>query len=174
MRNGERCTALPPFAPIQERRVLMPETVRTAVASCPSCRETIWSDQNDNKCPRCRADLPEDITGQLSDPRRRIAAKRKRLTKVLKSKGLRYWILVAAFIMGGFFAGSWLEGWDTLVPLRYRLYEMLEQINPRPPYPQRTYVVVIGDDEYWKGKLERRVPIRRDYLAELVLKIADA
>jgi len=57
---------------------------------------------------------------------------------------------------------------------RYSLYQALQGLTPRKPRPQRTVLVLIGDDEYWKDRLAGRVPIKRDYLADLVKKIAEA
>src|SRR5439155_19524188 len=39
---------------------------------------------------------------------------------------------------------------------------------PHEPTADNTVVVTIGDEEYWNGELERRVPVKRDYLAKLV------
>jgi CHASE2 domain-containing sensor protein len=52
--------------------------------------------------------------------------------------------------------------------LRYQLYQyQTKSIRPRS-YDQRTVIVLVGDDEYWRGELARRAPIKRDYLAKLV------
>src|SRR5262249_32355105 len=59
---------------------------------------------------------------------------------------------------------------------RYKIYQFLQDRMPRKKQPQRTVLVVIGDDEYFKGELSGRVPIKRDYLGKLVheLDAADA
>ncbi|MFD1561263.1 CHASE2 domain-containing protein [Paraburkholderia silviterrae] len=44
----------------------------------------------------------------------------------------------------------------------------------RTPSPVNITLLQIGDDEYWKGSLARRVPVKRDYLAALVNKLCAA
>lgn len=87
----------------------------------------------------------------------------------LKGKGHRYWITVFALIILGLFLGHWFEAKHMWTKIRYGLYGALQDLNPRPPEPERTTLVLIGDKEYWKGELARRVPIRKDYLAKLLL-----
>jgi CHASE2 domain-containing sensor protein len=71
-------------------------------------------------------------------------------------------------------AGIWLSGildhQEAWVGARYRLFQVLQYLSPRGADAQRTTMVLIGDDEYWKadGPLQGRVPINREYLASLV------
>jgi CHASE2 domain-containing sensor protein len=50
----------------------------------------------------------------------------------------------------------------------------MQETNWRRPYVQHTFVVTIDDDDYWKGDFNRRTPIRRDLLAHLISRLADA
>lgn len=63
--------------------------------------------------------------------------------------------------------GHWLETQRFALEWRYKIYQW-KPFAPREPFIQRTVVVLIGDEEYWKGELARRVPTKRDYLAKLV------
>jgi CHASE2 domain-containing sensor protein len=55
----------------------------------------------------------------------------------------------------------WLTG-------RYQVYRAYDWASPNPREPKHTVLVLIEDEEYWTGKLARRVPTRRDYLASVV------
>jgi CHASE2 domain-containing sensor protein len=57
---------------------------------------------------------------------------------------------------------------------RYSLYSLMQETNWRRPYVQHTFVVTVDDDDYWKGDFNRRTPIRRDLLARLITRLADA
>ena len=86
----------------------------------------------------------------------------------LRAKGLLYWVLATVLIGMGTYLGNLLGQSDRWVDLRYKMYEyQTKSLRPRL-YPQRSVIVLVGDDEYWKGELSRRVPIKRDYLAKLV------
>jgi CHASE2 domain-containing sensor protein len=86
----------------------------------------------------------------------------------LKAKGLWYWISAVLLIVLGTYVGNVFSRSQRWVDLRYALYQY-ETKGLRPKsYDLRTVIVLIGDDEYWRGKLARRAPIKRDYLAKLV------
>ena len=86
----------------------------------------------------------------------------------LVRKGIWYWTKIALLIVVGVYAGEWLTEREYWIDQRYKVYQFLQNRLPRKPHPQRTVLVVIGDEEYWKGELAGRVPIKRDYLARLV------
>jgi CHASE2 domain-containing sensor protein len=69
------------------------------------------------------------------------------------------------------YLGTWLGEHDVWIDLRYRIYQSFEWLSPHPPKPTRTAVVLIDDEEYWKGRPAHRAPIRRDYLSELVIAL---
>ncbi len=57
-----------------------------------------------------------------------------------------------------------------LLAAAVQIYQGLNAVLPNRE-PLWTAVVLIGDDDYWKGRLAGRSPIRRDYLADLVLDL---
>jgi CHASE2 domain-containing sensor protein len=86
----------------------------------------------------------------------------------LRTRGLLYWVSAALLILSGTYVGDLLGRSPCWVDLRYKLYQrQTKSIRPKL-YAQRTVIVLVGDDEYWKGELSRRIPIKRDYLAKLI------
>lgn len=81
---------------------------------------------------------------------------------------------MAALVVLGVWLGRWLEQQEFALDLRHKASHLMQQ-SPRGAFVQRMVVVLIGDEEYWKGELARRAPIKRDYLAKPVkqLDIAD-
>jgi CHASE2 domain-containing sensor protein len=97
-----------------------------------------------------------------------------RVWRWFAARGWRHWARVGVFIGIGLYVSHWLNGGKTLIQLRYDLHQIMTVwANPRPPAVQHTAVVLVEDDEYWRGELAGRRPIRRDYLARLLEKIAD-
>src|SRR5215217_6497346 len=84
----------------------------------------------------------------------------------------RYWIRAAVVLVVGLFLGALLGQRYILLPTRYRIYRALNWLLPDRE-PIWTAVVLIGDDEYWGEHLAGRVPIKRDYLAKLLLNLGD-
>jgi CHASE2 domain-containing sensor protein len=71
--------------------------------------------------------------------------------------------------------GHWLEKQEVAIKLRYKIYQFMTQsLLAREAYVQRTVIVLITDEEYWKGELARRSPIKRDYLAKLIRALDSA
>lgn len=90
----------------------------------------------------------------------------------LRRKRVRYWLIVLIFILLGMLIGPWLEKEEVGIVWRYSVSQWLQRkLTPRQAYAQRTVVVLIGDEEYWKGELASRAPIKRSYLAKLVLAL---
>lgn len=85
-----------------------------------------------------------------------------------------HWLIAAVLIFVGLHLGEWLGEQHYWVGLRYRLYDSLTQTSARPAYNSRTALVLIGDDEYWKGEPAGRAPIKRSYLAKLVRAVGAA
>jgi CHASE2 domain-containing sensor protein len=88
-----------------------------------------------------------------------------------KRNRLRYWLSIAAIISIGIVVGNWLAKQPQWVDRRDKI---LQSLNPRQMYPRNTVLVMIGDEEYWKGELAGRVPIKRDYLAKLIEAVGSA
>ena len=99
----------------------------------------------------------------------------KKIRDHLYSKGINYWVIVAFLIPVGMLIGDLLGEQRIWVTARYRLYQALQRVSTNTiDYSTRTAVVLIGDEEYWKGELARRTPLKRTYLAEVLLKLDSA
>ncbi len=85
-----------------------------------------------------------------------------------------YWLSAGLVLVVSFLARPYLDRYLRLVDFRYRLFQWLNQLNPRVLEPRFVKVVLIDDDEYWKGEPSGRRPIKRSYLAELVRALDDA
>jgi CHASE2 domain-containing sensor protein len=79
-----------------------------------------------------------------------------------------YWVRVAVLTVIGILIGHWLKEQNYWFEGRCQVYQFLCNLFPQPSHPRRVVLVLIGDEEYWKGSLEGRVPIKRDYLADIV------
>ncbi len=86
----------------------------------------------------------------------------------LREKGLHYWLTVILLLVAGTWVGDWLGEQNLWINLRYRIYPAFQVLAPEDDYPRRTALVVIDDDDYWKGEPAGRVPLKRDYLARLI------
>lgn len=86
-----------------------------------------------------------------------------------------YWVRVVIIAIIGIGLGEKADDTELWIGYRYHVYQLLQNLSPRRPHPQRTVLVLVGDNEYWSGKdLQARVPIKRDYLARLVDEAAAA
>ena len=85
---------------------------------------------------------------------------------------LGYWIWAALAMVAGTVVGEALSEELVWMGLRYRVYSVFQSLRPRPPTPKWTALVLVDDDEYWKGELARRVPIKRDYLGKLLAALS--
>ena len=102
----------------------------------------------------------------------KAAPKAKSLWGQLRKKGWRYWLTVAVLLIVGTLAGMWLAERSVWIRMRYRIYGSLQSATQVTKAAKNTVLVLIDDDEYWKGDLARRVPLKRDYLARLVETLA--
>jgi CHASE2 domain-containing sensor protein len=82
----------------------------------------------------------------------------------------RYWIRAWIAIGLGIGAGILINQGYLFLDLRYQVYRELSHLLPDRD-PMWTAVVLIGDDEYWNGRLAHRTPIKRDYLAVLLRRL---
>lgn len=93
----------------------------------------------------------------------------------LARKGLFYWTSVVFLVVGGVFAGHWLERQDVATALRYSAYQFVTHgAASRKPYSTQTVAVLVGDEEFWRGGLARRTPTKRDYLGQIVRALDEA
>ncbi len=96
------------------------------------------------------------------------------IVDILRSKPVRYWVEAVALILLGVVLGHYASSHNAWLEARYSLYSLMQKTNWRRPYVQHTFVVTVDDDDYWKGDFNRRTPIRRDMLAHLISRLADA
>ncbi|MGA3160917.1 MAG: CHASE2 domain-containing protein [Terracidiphilus sp.] len=96
------------------------------------------------------------------------------IVDILRSKPIRYWVEAVALILIGVWVGHYISAHNMWLETRYSLYSLMQETNWRKPYVQHTFVVTVDDDDYWKGDFNRRTPIRRDLLAQLISRLADA
>jgi CHASE2 domain-containing sensor protein len=81
-----------------------------------------------------------------------------------------YWVRVILITLLGIWIGAKLDDKDAWIGIRYQIFRVMLYLSPREEDVQRTALVFIGDDEYYKpdGELQNRRPINRRYLAKLV------
>lgn len=89
------------------------------------------------------------------------------LRQILR-KGVFHWLITGLLIGLGLYLSHWLGSLEEVSRLRYQAYQVMPYLRPHPPYTQRTVLVLVGNEEYWKGELAGRAPIKRDYLAKLI------
>ena len=98
----------------------------------------------------------------------KVANKSKLVFGELRRKGKRYWLTVLALVVVGTVVGELLGDQYVWIKLRYRIYPILQAMTPGKKGERKTVLVLIDDDDYWKGEFARRVPLKRDYLARLI------
>lgn len=84
------------------------------------------------------------------------------------------WIYAAFLIFIGIYIGSWLESKHAFLDIRYQAHQLTQEWGSRlrgDLYDHNTVLVLIGDDEYWKGNYEGRRPINKQNLADLISKV---
>jgi CHASE2 domain-containing sensor protein len=95
----------------------------------------------------------------------------------LRRHGWKHWTIVLVLTFLGSYIGHLLSHNNNgLIELRYAAYNAtMKPLRARGPlYPKRTAIVFIGNDEYWSETLAGRVPIKHDYLGQLIEKVAEA
>lgn len=102
----------------------------------------------------------------------KAANKTKSLLAQLQKKGLRYWLTVFGLLVFGTLVGMWLGERYVWIRMRYSIYGAIQNATRVTKAAKNTVLVLIDDDEYWKGDLARRVPLKRDYLARLLVELA--
>jgi hypothetical protein len=104
----------------------------------------------------------------------RIAAGARRAFAFFASKGWHYWAIAAAVLALSVYLTPRLDDWT--VNIRYALFQRFSEWTAHPLKPRFIKIVMIGDEEYYRGEPAERVPLSRDYLAKLVdaLDRADA
>jgi CHASE2 domain-containing sensor protein len=105
-----------------------------------------------------------------------LVAKTRDLVSQLKKKSLAYWVRLLMTVIIVQSLVTWADGKGWITGYRYSFHRFLQNTSPKRAVDRDTVVVTIGDDEYWKGSLQGRVPIKRDYLARVIeaLDVAEA
>lgn len=85
-----------------------------------------------------------------------------------------HWPVAISLIVLGLYAGQQVARSELVQPLRSRVYQALQRTPRSRGESTNVALVFIGDEEYWRGKLAARVPLKKTYLGELVERIADA
>lgn len=86
-----------------------------------------------------------------------------------------HWGIAAILIFIGLCLGGWLGEQQYWISARYRIYERQTRNLVHPAYNRRTVLLMIGDEEHWKGKeLAGRTPTNRKYLAKLLRAVGAA
>jgi CHASE2 domain-containing sensor protein len=93
----------------------------------------------------------------------------------LRSRGGWYWVRVVAVSCLGLLLSRWLSvnspRWAQ--GLQLPVYQFLSTSGPRQPEFQHLAIVEITDEEFWKGELAGRRPVKRTYIANLVAHLCD-
>ena len=95
-----------------------------------------------------------------------------RLWKVLRGKGLRYWLTALIVLVMSVWISPYVYdhlriGNVGFADIRSATFQKLLAWGPTPPEPTFVKLVLIEDDEYW-GTLAGRTPLKRDYLGRIV------
>lgn len=81
------------------------------------------------------------------------------------------WLSAITLIILGIFGAERLEERHALLDLSYKAYAVNQYVTAKLKgdlWDHNTVVVLIGDEEFWKGDYARRTPINHQELAELI------
>ncbi|HYM62610.1 MAG TPA: CHASE2 domain-containing protein [Thermoanaerobaculia bacterium] len=93
----------------------------------------------------------------------------------LREKGIAHWLLAIFLVLVGFHLSYWLSRYDWWQDACYSASNALVSLTPATTtHPSHTAVVLIDDDDYWRGEWARRVPLKRHTLARLLRTIKAA
>jgi CHASE2 domain-containing sensor protein len=91
----------------------------------------------------------------------------------LRGRSIDFWLRAIAATLIGIVAADLLGEFQAWNRLRYFGYNLIQQIHRRgSTYSKMTAVVLIDDEDYWRGKFARRTPLKRDELASLIRRVA--
>ena len=89
----------------------------------------------------------------------------------VKKRGFFYWVRLFITVLIVQSLVTWADNHGLITDARYAFYRLLQRLDHHPSYDQSTDVITVDDDEYYKGALQERIPIKRDYLAHLIEKL---
>jgi CHASE2 domain-containing sensor protein len=96
------------------------------------------------------------------------------LKQLWQGKSGWYWAFAFGLLIGGTVLGEFLESgsYPLLQSVRYGLYRRMIGLSPSKTYARDTVIVLIDDDDFWKGEAQGRTPLNRRHLAKLIGEIA--
>jgi hypothetical protein len=104
----------------------------------------------------------------------KIKERWQKLPRQITEKRLSYWFNALLVLIVCSLSEPAIYEYFNLGQARAWVFQKLGELNPRPLQPRFVKVVLIGDDEFWRGYPAGRRPIKRDYLAQLVDKLVQA
>ena len=87
------------------------------------------------------------------------------------NRGWRYWTGAALTLLAGMLASALVDRYASTSKVRYQFFQWLVELDPRDIQERYVKRVMVGDEEYWRGPLAGRRPIKRDYLAKLLAAV---
>ena len=114
-------------------------------------------------------DFRQQIWSRAQNGWQAVAAVCKR---IFEKQSRRYWIGALLTLIATTLLSNELDHSVGPYDVRYRLHQLINEIQWRPLMPRYTRVVMIGDDEHYDRSLEYTTPTNRAYLAHLVDKLA--
>jgi CHASE2 domain-containing sensor protein len=95
--------------------------------------------------------------------------------KGLRTKSPIYWLWTIFFVLLGFYLSFWLSQFAWWQVASNTSYNFVQTLAPaRTTHPTHTAVVLIDDDDYWRGEWARRQPLKRGTLAKLLRAVSAA
>jgi hypothetical protein len=86
----------------------------------------------------------------------------------LRQKRLRYWLSAFLILIITLTGSDVIYRYLQLDSLRAQYFQFLLDHGPHPPKPKFIGLVLVDDHEYWMGQPSGRVPLNRQYLADLL------
>jgi CHASE2 domain-containing sensor protein len=103
-----------------------------------------------------------------------LPAKIQKILTTCRRKRLTYWVTAAVFAVIGYAVSHGLDSVTAWLDLKYSAYVVMQNLRGGPDRVPQVVLVGIGDNEFYGHELQARRPLKRDYLARLVAKLAEA
>jgi CHASE2 domain-containing sensor protein len=94
--------------------------------------------------------------------------------KTIRAHKIDYWIKVLSVIAFGFYFGTFFNNSDILLPWRYYAYQWIQKRvygGQHNNFFHTALVVLIDDEDYWRGGFAHRRPLKRDHIAKLIRRL---
>ena len=92
----------------------------------------------------------------------------------VKKRSVGYWIRLVVVVIVVEYLVDAMDQKGIGAPYRYQFYAWLQKKNPTKTAARNTVLVLVDDEEYWKGEPQHRTPVKRGYLAELLRRLDQA